>query len=139
MEVRFQYTSRHSTTWRSDFSKAVDTLPHGGQISVHQSTQYHMEVRFQYTSRHNTTWRSDCATSRLGTTWRSDFSTPVDTVPHGGQIVQPVDTVPHRGQISLHQSTRYHMVISLKASEERSGANDTERGSRAKTHHGSYQ
>ena len=57
----------------------ANTVPHGGQIIVHS------------TSQHSTTWRSDHRAFHQSTQYhmavRSSDIPPVNTVPHGGQII----------------------------------------------------
>ena len=113
--------SQHSTTWWSDqraFHQStqhhmvvrstcippVNTVPHGGQINVHPTSQHSM---------HHMVVRSSCIPPLV----RSTCIPPVNTAPHGGQInvhsISQHSTTWWSDQRALHQSTQCGQIGSL--------------------------
>ena len=106
---------------RSSCIPPVNTVPCGGQIIVHS------------TSQHSTMWWSDHGAFHQSTQYhvvvRSLCILPVSIVPDGVCVrIPPVSTVPRSGQIvvhstsqhstmwwsdhgAFHQSTQYHVVV----------------------------
>ena len=104
-------TSQHSST---SCIPSVNTVPHGGQIIVHS------------TSQHNSTWRSVHRAFHQSTQFhmavRSSCIPPVNTIPHGGEIIvhstSQHSTTWRSDHRAFNQSTQYHMAVRTKACED---------------------
>ena len=128
---------------RSPCIPLINTVPHGGQITVHstnqhsttwwsdhrafhQSKQNHVRVRLSciYQSiQYHMAVRSLCSTSQHSTTWWSDHQPTPYHMEVRSSCIPPVKTVPHGKFISQHrttwwsdhQPTSYHMVVRSSA------------------------
>ena len=105
----FYRSTQYLMVVRSPCIPPVNTIPHGGQISVHSTGQ------------HSTSWWSDHRVLHQSTQYhmvvRPPCIPPVNTVPHGGQITVH-STSQHSAswwsdQRAFHQSKQYLMVVRI--------------------------
>ena len=109
IRLRLHQSTQYHFVVRTSCIPPVNTVPHGGQIIAHSTSQHSTtwwSDHVHSTSQHSITWWSDHvhSTSQHSTTWRSDHRAfhqstqyhmavrsscipPVNTVPHGGQII----------------------------------------------------